>query len=124
MLSSLLVRRIVVALWHVDFRKGHTGLLGECRVAGIEPWKGDCVVFISRCRTRIKVLFADETGLWMSYKQFAKGAIATQVEMLTSPKTKTMTPSDFAMLLEGNSYTVTKRKRTWRPRHLDSPSVS
>ena len=60
-------------------------MLGECRVAGIEPWKGDCVVFVSRCRTRIKVLFADETGLWMSYKQFAKGAIATQIAMLTSP---------------------------------------
>ena len=124
MLNSLLVRRILVALWRVDFRKGHAGLLGECRVAGIEPWEGDCVVFVSRCRTRIKVLFADETGLWMSYKQFAKGAIATQIEMLTSPHTKSMTPSDFAMLLEGNSYTVTKRKRTWRPRHLDAPPVS
>ena len=82
------------------------------------------MVFISRCRTRIKVLFADETGLWMSYKQFAKGAIATQIEMLTRAKTKTMTPSDFAILLEGNSYTVTKIKRTWHPRHLDSSSVS
>lgn len=124
MLSSLLVQRIVVALWQVDFRKGHLGLLGECRVAGIEPWKGECVVFISRCRTKIKVLFADETGLWVSYKQFAKGAIATQIEMLTSPKTMTMSPSDLAMLLEGNRYKVTRRKRAWRPRHLDSPSVS
>lgn len=124
MLSSLLVRRIVVALWQVDFRKGHLGLLGECRVAGIEPWKGDCVVFISRCRTRIKILFADETGLWVSYKQFAKGAIATQIEMLSSPKTKSLTQSDFAMLLEGTSYTVTKRKRAWSPSHLDSPAVS
>ena len=124
MLSSLLVRRIVVALWQVDFRKGHLGLLGECRVAGIEPWKGDCVVFISRCRTRIKILFADETGMWVSYKQFAKGAIATQIEMLSSPKTKSLTQSDFAMLLEGTSYTVTKRKRAWSPSHLDSPAVS
>jgi IS66 Orf2 like protein len=124
MLSSLLVRRILVALWRVDFRKGHLGLLGECRVAGIEPWNGDCVVFVSRCRTRIKVLFADETGLWVSYKQFAKGAIATQVEMLTRPETKSMSQSDFAMLLEGNSYTVTRRKVAWRPRRLDSQSVS
>jgi hypothetical protein len=88
------------------------------------PWKGDCVVFISRCPTRIRILFADETGLWVSYKSFAKGAIATQVEMLSSPKIKSFTQSDFAMLLEGNSYTVTKRKRVWSPRHLDSPAVS
>lgn len=119
MLNALNVRRIILAQWCVDFRKGHTGLLGECRIAGFEPWSGDCVVFISRCRTRLKLLYADQTGLWVDYKVFSKGSLATEIEFLEKPHTKSLSSSDLAMLLDGNSYKVIKRKTTWKPSHLD-----
>lgn len=120
MLSVQGVKRIVVAQWLVDFRKGHLGLLGECRTAGFEPWSGDCVLFVSRCRTRIKMLFADDTGLWVAYKQFAKGSLSTELDWLHKPSAKTISVADLAMLLGGHKYTVTRRKQPWRPRHLDN----
>jgi IS66 Orf2 like protein len=123
MLNPLLVKRVILAQWRVDFRMGHNGLLGECRLAGFEPWAGDCVVFISRCRTRIKMLFADPTGLWVDYKQFAKGAIATEIQILERPKSKELSFSDLSMLLDGNRYTVTRRKQTWKPLHLPTCST-
>lgn len=119
MITTLPIKRIVLAEWLVDFRKGHLGLLGECRRNGLEPWCGDCVVFISRCRTRIKLLVADETGLWLGYKQFSKGTIATQLAFFADPQIKILSRSDLAMLLDGNKYTVTKRKAHWAPRNLD-----
>jgi len=118
MLNLLSVKRVLLAQWCVDFRKGHLGLLGECRLAGLEPWSGDCVIFISRCRTRIKMLFVDPTGLWVAYKQFAKGALATEVQILERPHAKALSFSDLSMLLEGNRFTVTRRKETWKPHHL------
>lgn len=119
MITTLPIKRILLAEWLVDFRKGHLGLLGECRRNGLEPWSGDCVVFISRCRTRIKLLVADETGLWLGYKQFSKGTIATQLAFFADPQIKILSRSDLAMLLDGNKYTVTKRKAHWAPRNLD-----
>lgn len=124
MLSLVAIKRVVLAQWRVDFRKGHTGLLGECRIAGFEPWNGDCVVFVSRCRTRIKLLFADETGLWLGSKQFAKGALATELDWLDRPHGKMLTHAELTMLLEGHRYTIVRRKPAWRPRHLDLAPVS
>jgi hypothetical protein len=118
MLNLLSVKRVILAQWRVDFRKGHLGLLGECRLAGFEPWGGDCVIFISRCRTRLKMLFADSTGLWVVYKQFAKGSLSTEVKILERPRAQVLSFSDLSMLLEGNRFTVTKRKQTWKPKHL------
>ena len=119
MLNPISVKRVILAEWLVDFRKGHLGLLGECRLAGFEPWSGDCVVFMSRCRTRIKMLFVDPTGLWVVHKKFAKGALATEIRFLERPQTKTLSFSELSMLLEGNRFTVTRRKETWRPKSLD-----
>jgi hypothetical protein len=118
MLNPILIKRVHLAQWRVDFRKGHLALLGECRLAGLEPWSGDCVIFVSRCRTRIKMLFADPTGLWVAYKQFAKGALATEILILERPQAKVLSFSDLAMLLEGNRFTVTRRKEAWKPQHL------
>jgi hypothetical protein len=117
-INPLSIKRVILAHWQVDFRKGHLGLLGECRMAGFEPWAGDCVVFISKCRTRVKLLCADQTGLWLAYKQFAKGTLATLVPVLQRPEAQDLSFSDLSMLLDGNRYVVTHRKPPWRPAHL------
>jgi hypothetical protein len=119
MLTTQNVQRVILAAWKVDFRKSHLGLLGECRLAGFEPWSGDCVVFVSRCRTKVKVLLSDATGLWVSYKQFAKGTLATEVHWLESPSGKEVTHGELAMILEGHRFVVEKRKETWKPRSLN-----
>ena len=118
MLNLILVKRVLLAQWTVDFRKGHLGLLGECRNAGFEPWSGDCMLFISKNKLSVKILFADPTGLWVANKQFAKGALATEFKILQRPEAQVLSFSELAMLLDGNRFIVTKRKQTWQPQSL------
>jgi hypothetical protein len=120
MLSLYAVKRILLAQWRVDFRKNHLGLLGECRKAGLEPWNGDCVVFVSKCKTKLKMLIADDNGLWIHYKHFSKGTMATKLAFLDFPTSSSLSQADLAMLIDGNGYTVTNRKQKWKPSHLDN----
>ncbi len=86
----------------MDFRKGHLGLQEECRRNGLETRSGDCVVFISLFRIRVKLLVAGASGLWFGYKKFSKGTIASQLAFFADPKMKILSRSDLAMLLELN----------------------
>lgn len=102
-------RTIFVAQYRVDMRKGHDGLFAEARRHGLDPFRGDIVVFPSRCRRRIKTLYADATGLWVSYKRFSADSIKTQLVFLADPSVARISPAEFAMLVEGNRFEVSKR---------------
>ena len=67
------VSRILVAKHKVDFRKSFDGLLGEAYNMGLDPLAGDLVVFVGRCRNKIKLLFCDDDGIWVLSKRFHKG---------------------------------------------------
>ena len=105
--------RIWLARHRVDFRKGHGGLLAECYKLGLDPYKGDLVLFIGRNRRRIKVVYADSTGLWVSTKLFTMEAIKTNFKFLIDPQCDTITAADVSMIVEGSSYFVKKRVATF-----------
>ena len=113
MIATSAVRRIWLARYKVDFRKGHDGLLGEAYRVGLDPFLGDCLVFVGRDRRRFKVLFVDTNGLWVAYKRFHKGALKGRFEFLTDPRCSEITTADLSMLLEGAAYTVHKRLDDW-----------
>jgi hypothetical protein len=97
----------------VDFRCGHDGLLGEAYKANFQPFAGDALVFIGRDRRRIKVLYADENGLWVSYKRFNKGALKYSLRFITDPTYKKISISELSLLLGGASYTIHKIKKPY-----------
>lgn len=75
----------------------------------LDPFSGDVVIFIGRHRRRIKVLYADATGLWVSSKRFTLEAMKTKLEFLCDPSCDSITEAELAMLIEGSSYTIGKK---------------
>lgn len=103
------IRQIYIATHKVDFRKGHSGLLAECYALGLKPFDGDVVLFIGRCKSKIKLIHADGNGLWVSYKKFDNEAMKTSFRFLTEPDCQEISMAELAMILEGNRFKVEKR---------------
>jgi transposase len=105
--------RIWLACHRVDFRKQHDGLLAEAYKMNLDPFSGDVIIFIGRARRRIKVLYADGTGLWVSAKKFTLEAMKTKLRFLFEPSCRSITQAELAMLIEGSSYTLNKKVETY-----------
>ena len=105
--------RIWLARHRVDFRKGASGLLAECYKMGLDPFKGDLVLFIGRNRRRIKLIHADSTGIWVSAKVFTMEAIKTNFKFLQDPLSDKITQAELSMIMEGSSFIVKKRVATF-----------
>lgn len=105
--------RIWLAQHGVDFRKQHQGLLAESYKMCLDPFKGDVVIFIGKNRRRIKVLYADSTGLLVTAKVFTLEAMKTELKFLSEPSCKSITHAELAMLMEGAKYTVDKKVRQY-----------
>lgn len=79
----------------------------------LDPFSGDVVIFIGKNRRRIKVLYADSTGLWVSAKKFTMEAMKTKLSFLLEPSCQSITPAELAMLMEGSSYTIGKKVKNY-----------
>jgi len=101
--------RIWLARHRVDFRKQHDGLLAEAYKMNLDPFAGDLLIFIGRHRRRIKVLYADPTGIWLSAKRFTLEAMKTKLDFLLEPSCDSITQAELAMLIEGSSYTLGRK---------------
>ena len=109
MLPPARMRFVHVAMHRVDFRKSHDGLLAECYGMGLDPYAGDVVLFIGRCRQRMKLLFADDSGLWVAFKRFNKNSIKTRFRFLADPEVKQISAAELQMFFEGSAYTIDKK---------------
>jgi hypothetical protein len=66
--------RFLVAVEHVDFRKGIDGLAGVCRqVLKSDPFSGAVFVFRNRRQTAVKILIYDGQGFWLCQKRLSRG---------------------------------------------------
>ena len=109
MLPPAKLRFIHLAMHRVDFRKSHDGLLAEAYDMGLDPFAGDVVLFVGRCRRRMKLLFADSSGLWLAFKRFNASSMKTRFKFLTDPKVEQISMAELQMFFEGSAYTVDKR---------------
>ena len=73
------IRSIWLARYKIDFRKGHWSLLSEAYNLGLNPLEGDALLFIGRDKRKMKIIYSDPTGLWVSYKVFHKSAMKTLI---------------------------------------------
>ncbi len=106
MLPPAKLRFIHIAMHRVDFRRSHDGLLAECYQMGLDPFQGDVVLFIGRCRQRMKLLFADETGLWLAFKRFNKETMRTKFRFIRDPLVNQISMAELQMFFEGKSYMI------------------
>jgi hypothetical protein len=113
------VRRVLLAEHRVDFRKHHDGLLAEAYRIGADPYDGDCVVFVKRDRTQIRVLVGDSYGLYLVSRRFEGGRLRVLLRFAEQPSRRTVSTGELSLLLEGSSFTVHNRAKAWRPAHRD-----
>ena len=106
MIPMLSLRHIVVVQYKVDFRRWHDGLLAECYRLELDPYRGDVILFIGRCRRRIKLVFADSNGLWVAAKRFNSGALKTKFRFLDDPTYTAVSQAELAMFIEGNAFRI------------------
>jgi hypothetical protein len=109
MISSTRVSRVWRVDHHVDFRRHHDGLLAEAFNLGKDPFMGDLLIFVGRGKSRLKLLYADATGLWVSTKRFTVEAMKTDFRFLSDPSCSEITEAELALILEGAAYTINKR---------------
>ena len=103
------LRFVYLAMHKVDFRKAHDGLLAEAYHMSLDPFAGDVVLFVGRCRRRMKLLFADDSGLWLAFKRFNDESIKTKFRFLCDPKVEQISVAELQMFFEGSAYTLERR---------------
>ena len=108
------VRRVFLAEHRVDFRRYHDGLLAEAYRLGAQPYDGDCIVFIKKDRTQIRALVGDRLGLYLVSRRFEGGSLGLVLRFADAPFAKVITTGELSLLLEGASFTVHKRAKSWR----------
>lgn len=102
------LRRLVIAQHKIDGRKQWNGLLGECYRMGFDPYAGDCVVFLNRNRSQMRILCGDCYGLYMLWRRFDGGCLSIDWQFLETPTAKTISRREVMALLDGVS-TVKKQ---------------
>jgi hypothetical protein len=110
----LTIRRVFLAQHRVDFRKGLDGLLAEAYRLGAEPYDGDCVLFVKRDQTQLRVLLGDGVGLYLVTRRFEGGRLRVLLAWAERPTVTTISTGELSLLLEGKTFTVHQRARAWR----------
>jgi transposase len=102
-LSFAGMKRIFVARDPQDMRRGIDTL--SCVVEhelGHEPYTGDCFIFLSRDRKKLKVLVWEDGGFWLCLKRLVTGTFAAVSSWNTSTApTVVVTPALVHALIEG-----------------------
>jgi len=115
MLVENSINKLFVVQHVIDFRKGHQGLMGEVNRLGLKIYSGHIAVFISRCRTKIKIFSAEETGTCILYKQFYIVRMKTKFKFLLDTSTLEISMAELMLLLEGSSYKINAKTKKFLP---------
>jgi hypothetical protein len=113
MMSVAGIRNIWLARYRIDFRRGHWSLLAEAYSLGLNPLEGDALLFVGRDKRKMKIIYSDPTGLWVSYKVFHRSTMKTLIEFTSEPLKDPMTVAELSMILEGAAFTVHKRVKPY-----------
>ena len=106
--------RIYVATGATDMRKGFDGLYGLVRDRLLcDPMSGHIFLFSNSQRNRVKILYADETGLWVCAKRIEKGRVHWPDTDSVATKI-VLSHEEMALLLGGIDLERTKHRRWYR----------
>jgi transposase len=94
--------KVFVAVEPCDMRKGFNGLYAAVTERlGEDPKSGALFVFCNRRRTRLKILYWDQTGLWVLTKRLEEGTFAWPKRVEPGCPKLALTPQALALLTDG-----------------------
>ena len=108
------IRDVYVAQHAIDFRKGADGLIAECYAMELDPYQGDCVVFVHRSRRAVKVIGGNGMGVWVLLRRFEGGALKAMFPFLEDPAFVSATQGELSLFLEGATCEVKAKAAPWR----------
>jgi len=77
MLQLTSQQKLLLAVEHVDFRKGIDSLAALCKdKLDSDPHSGIVFAFTNRKHTAVKILMYDGNGFWLAMKRFSKGKLS------------------------------------------------
>lgn len=93
--------RIYLALEPCDMRRGFDGLaLMVQQSLGKDPFAGHFYIFRGKGAGRLKILYADQTGMCLFAKRLERGRFAWPTTR-TPGGSVVLTPAELSLLLEG-----------------------
>lgn len=102
MLSFHAGLKIFIAVEAVDLRKSFSGLWGIAHDKLKEdPDSGSVFIFTNRRRNRIKILYADRSGIWVLIKRLNRGAFHWPTSASGGEVKTRLTPEALQLLLDG-----------------------
>lgn len=105
--------RIFVAVEATDMRKQFDGLIALVRDGMKEdPFAGHVFAFANRRRDRIKLLYFDRSGFWVSAKRLEQGTFAWPSAASGAGPVE-WRAADLALLLSGVDPTRVARRKWW-----------
>lgn len=119
MISFTGALKIYLALEPQDMRKSFNGLYATAEEQlGEDPRAGALFVFCNKRRNRIKTLYFDGTGLWVSAKRLEAGTFSWPRPSRSNQKKLKLAPEALQLLLDG----VDLRGAQMRPWYEDRQS--
>jgi len=106
-------RRVFLVAGPTDMRKSFDGLSGVVRSAlKGDPKSGDLFVFCNRMRNRLKILYVDESGVWVCAKRLERGTFKWPSP--TSEERRVEMRSEELALLLGGLDAKELKARAWK----------
>ena len=117
MLTTPVSVRIFLAAGVTDLRKGFDGLSAAVSsILGREVLSGEVFLFCNRRRDRVRALYWDGTGLWVSTKRLEQGTFAWPERGAGSDRRVELRADELAALLGGLDLSQSSRRRWYERR--------
>jgi len=105
--------RIYLATQPTDLRRGFDGLAAKVVEQGLDLYSGHLFVFLSKDRTKVKILTWDRGGFVLWYKRFERGCIKRPQAI--GQANMELDAGQLHLLLEGIDLHKVKRIKGWEP---------
>jgi len=109
------VTEVFVAQHRVDFRLGIFGMRAEMTKMNLNPYDGDCCVFIHPSHRQVRVVGASPSGVFLIVKVFEAGALKQKLRFLQDPSFVEISKIELALLLEGATVSDVQKVPDWVP---------
>lgn len=109
------IQEVFVAQHRVDFRQGVFGMVAQMMQMDLNPYAGDCCVFIHPSHRQLRIVGGASTGCWMAIKIFEAGALQQKMSFLVEPSFVQISKLELEMLFEGTTYTLVSKVPDWQP---------